>query len=476
MKSVVIKAGLLTCLLFGIINQETSAESKWASKCSSFGTIQQNRNPSFQHINCLLTSAAIEADIPPEVVKAVASQESGWTQFNKKNEPNISSDDGIGIMQVTDQNEYTDVEKLKYDITYNIEAGVKILSDKYAYDLPKIKGAGRHEIENWYFPIMAYNGTKAINSPVYQSNGEKNTKAYQEKVYSKIENDSFLTGTKLAAFPFKSSDFVYESTDNITFLKDVYILTDSLHTSAYFLKKGDQVIVTGDNSKLRGKPTTSSEIKKTAPKNTILTITNDFSYDVNSTSNQFVWFPVKSADRKLSGYISSAYIKKWDASSAPSKPEVKEISDRATVITGKAESNTMVIAEKEGKVIGHATAKNGKFTIKIKKQSAGTKISIYAKGASGNISESIEEIVKDRTPPAILNVSKITSKTDKVTVKSEKGATIIIKKGKTEIGKTTVNKKGNYTVKIKPQKKGSKLTIIALDKAGNKKEVTKKVE
>ncbi|MGG3942759.1 Ig-like domain-containing protein [Peribacillus psychrosaccharolyticus] len=75
-----------------------------------------------------------------------------------------------------------------------------------------------------------------------------------------------------------------------------------------------------------------------------------------------------------------------------------------------------------------------------------------------------------------MNVSKITSKTDKVTVTSEKGATIIIKKGKTEIGKTTVNKKGNYTVKIKPQKKGSKLTIIALDKAGNKKEVTQKVE
>lgn len=134
MKSVFIKAGLLTCLLVGIITQEASAESTWATKCSLF---EKNTNPSFQQMNCLLTNAAIETDIPPEVVKAVAYQESDWSQFTKKNEPNISPDGGIGIMQVTDTDNM-DVEKLKYDITYNIEAGVKILNDKYAYDLPKV--------------------------------------------------------------------------------------------------------------------------------------------------------------------------------------------------------------------------------------------------------------------------------------------------------------------------------------------------
>ena len=35
-------------------------------------------------------------------------------------------------------------------------------------DLPEIKGAGREVIENWYFPVMAYNGIKPVNSPLYQ--------------------------------------------------------------------------------------------------------------------------------------------------------------------------------------------------------------------------------------------------------------------------------------------------------------------
>ena len=460
MKLVFLKAGLLTCLLVGLINHEASAESTFASKCSSF---EKNTNPSFQQNNCLLTNAAIEADIPPEVVKAVAYQESDWIQFNKKNEPKISPDGGIGIMQVTDT-ENMDVEKLKYDITYNIEAGVKILSDKYAYNfLPKIKGAGRHEIENWYFPVMAYNGTKAINSPVYQSNGEKNTAAYQEKVFAKIENDSFLTHTKLTAIPFKNKDFVYESTNNITFLKKEYTLTN-LHSSVYFLKKGDKVVVTADTSKLRGKPTTSSEVINTAPKDSILTISNDFTYDVKSTQNQFVWFPVKTVDRK-SGYISSAYIKRWDASSAPSKPKVDIITDQHTVITGKADSNVTVIA-RGTKIIGQKTAKNGIFKITIKKQPAGTKISIYAKDASGNISESTPITVIDKTRPAKPTNIKATSK--QVTGKSEKGATITIYKGNKQIGKETVDKKGNFTVKITKQKKGTQLNIVAKDKAGNK--------
>ena len=111
-------------------------------------------------MNCLLTNAAIEADIPPEVVKAVATQESdGWKQFDENGKPIISEDGGIGLMQITNKVNY-DQEKLKYDIYYNIDAGIEILNSMYdRKDLPKIKGAGREVIENWYFPVMAYNGT-----------------------------------------------------------------------------------------------------------------------------------------------------------------------------------------------------------------------------------------------------------------------------------------------------------------------------
>lgn len=77
-------------------------------------------------MNCLLTNAALAANIPPEVVKAVAAKESSWRQF-ENGQPLVSSDGGIGIMQITNQQGY-DEESLKNDIYYNIQAGIDVLS------------------------------------------------------------------------------------------------------------------------------------------------------------------------------------------------------------------------------------------------------------------------------------------------------------------------------------------------------------
>ncbi|WP_078409084.1 S-layer homology domain-containing protein [Priestia abyssalis] len=293
------------------------ALSKTFTKCPSYGEIKPNTNPSFQHMNCLLTNAAIEKGIPPEVVKAVAAQESGgWKQFNENGEPVISADGGIGLMQITNQSNY-DQQKLKYDIYYNIKAGVDILSKMYNRgDLPKIEGAGQQVIENWYFPVMAYNGIKPVNSPLVQKTGEKNKNAYQEQVFTHIENDSFLNknlelnGPKLGQFPFHTADFEYDpnSSENIVFRKMEYTLTDETHTSAYFFKTGDKVVVT-DDVNLRAQPSTSSASSKLA-KNTVLIIQGNVVYDQNLNSqNQFVWYRVSTADQKTAGYISSAYIK-----------------------------------------------------------------------------------------------------------------------------------------------------------------------
>ena len=173
MKLRLLAVALLTSsITLGLFQEEASAESNWASKCEA---VKPNENPTFQQMNCLLTNAAIDADIPPEVVKAVATQENdGWKQFNENGEPIISGDGGIGLMQITNKVNY-DQEKLKYDIYYNIEAGIEILNSMYddRKDLPKIKGAGREVIENWYFPVMAYNGIKACKQPALFSVLEK---------------------------------------------------------------------------------------------------------------------------------------------------------------------------------------------------------------------------------------------------------------------------------------------------------------
>lgn len=153
------------------------------------------------------------------------------------------------------------------------------------------------------------------------------------------------------------------------------------------------------------------------------------------------------------------------------KPSINVISQLSTKITGKvAEPGTTVIVKKNIEKIGTTTArKDGSFSIKLaKKLSVGTNLTLSSVDKDGNIVGSITTKVVDKVAPTIPTVNKITYKTTYVTGKGEKGATIYIYKGKKLIAKTTVGKKGTYSIKISKQKKGSNLTLYATDKAGNK--------
>ncbi|CAK6471604.1 hypothetical protein BFRIG_01345 [Peribacillus frigoritolerans] len=491
MKSILLRTGLFTCLLLGLVNEETSAASEWSSKCSPlFGEIKENENPSFQHINCLLTNAALDAEIPPEVIKAVAWRESYWVQFIAPGKPNISSDDGIGIMQVTDipegyddNEKLTYKEKLKYDIAFNIEEGVKILNEKYNYldknILPKIQGAGRQEIENWYFPIMAYNGTKSINGPVIQSSGVKNTNAYQEKVFSSIESDSFLTKTQfLAQFPFKKEHFSYDTNNNIVFREKTFSLTDPLHTSVYFVKNGEDVVVTGGTGSLRERPATSNVVNNLAPKNARLKVIG-FTYtdktEKAANANQYVWFHVKTQDGKSTGYISSANIKKLDSSwtppvdnAAPTVPSANGITDKSTNVTGIAEAGSTLTVKVGTKTIGTAKAStDGKYTVSIPKQKAGTRVTVTATDDAGNTSAAKELTVKDVTAPSTPTVNSVYDNAMVITGKAETNAKVYAMVGSKKIGEATA-KNSAFSIKIAKQKAGTTILIYAVDVAKNK--------
>ena len=103
MKGFILRVGVFAFLATGLFYGEASAESEKDLSCEQYGAEVVNDRYSFQEVNTMLTKAALEADIPPEVVKAVAAQESGWNQFKMNGEPNISNDKGIGIMQITNQ-------------------------------------------------------------------------------------------------------------------------------------------------------------------------------------------------------------------------------------------------------------------------------------------------------------------------------------------------------------------------------------
>ena len=201
-------------------------------------------NPDFQTMNCLLTEKAIEYDVPPEIVKAIAENESGnWKHFDENGNTIVTDDNGIGIMQITNQSGYN-TERLKNDIVYNIDAGVQILDKMFKRtDLPSINNKDRKLLEHWYFAVMAYNGTKPVNSPIDRSEGKRNLDAYQEEIYRTIKDYSLVETSSL---PFKKEDFQYESTSsaNIVFITQNYHFDVPFTKTTYALYPGQKAVAT----------------------------------------------------------------------------------------------------------------------------------------------------------------------------------------------------------------------------------------
>lgn len=279
-----------------------------------------NVNPDYSTMNCLLTETALSYDVPPEIVKAIAEGESGnWRHFDSKGEAIVTADNGIGIMQITNQAGY-DQDRLKSDIVSNIQAGVKTLDDMFKRkDLPSINGGERDVLEHWYFAIMAYNGTKPVNSPIVQATNERNANAYQERILRIIEKLELIDLTEL---PFKREHFQYDSNsrENIKFSAMNYKFDVPLTKSKYFFKTNQKVSATTTNVTLRTRPTKDSPAMGTLREGEIVTITGPFEYEeVSTKKNHFVWYPVKRNDG-TKGYVASSYLNYSASTPTPTPP------------------------------------------------------------------------------------------------------------------------------------------------------------
>jgi hypothetical protein len=270
-------------------------------------------NPDRQTINCLLTRSALDAGIPPEIVKAVTTQENGdWKHYVSKGVPDITEDGGIGLMQITSTEGY-DVNLLKYDINYNISAGVEMLKNKFNLKvLPSVGDNNPMVLQSWYFAVMAYNGAVAENSPVVKATGERNTKAYQEKVFDIISKSYYIANiTPMIMAP---DDFRYDETTgwNIKFIKSNFPLSKAEQTqSKEIYGYGDSVKYTG--SGLRSKPSSkdsNSNVTVTTGQDTF-TIVGGLVYDIDNAMNLYGWYPAKVVKngKTIYGYIASPYIK-----------------------------------------------------------------------------------------------------------------------------------------------------------------------
>ncbi|MBK5240658.1 dockerin type I repeat-containing protein [Clostridium sp.] len=150
-------------------------------------------NPSYAETEKMLESIANEKGIPTVIFKAIAYQESTWRQF-KDGQPLIGSDHvGIGIMQVSDygSTDTTYINRLKYDIEFNIREGADILLKKWAlqtydgatYKIPRVGNASPNYLEHWYYAIWAYNGYSVRNNPRANT---VDPKGYPNATYQKL--------------------------------------------------------------------------------------------------------------------------------------------------------------------------------------------------------------------------------------------------------------------------------------------------
>ncbi|WP_418303035.1 Ig-like domain-containing protein [Neobacillus drentensis] len=153
---------------------------------------------------------------------------------------------------------------------------------------------------------------------------------------------------------------------------------------------------------------------------------------------------------------------------APIKPMVNEVTDQDTSITGEAELGSKIEARVNGSLLESATAsEDGKFTLTIPSQKAGTELVITAADKFGNVSEVTSVVVKDVTAPEKPMVEEVTDKDTIVIGQAEAGSRVEVKVNGLVFGTGTAGVDGQYKVTIEVQKAGTELVIIATDKVGN---------
>lgn len=172
MKRWIISTLLICSLLFGVIS---------VGFC-------QGKNPSRKEVEQIIEKVATKRGIPSVILKSIAKVESTFNQFNRNGKPLTSRGGHIGIMQISGRDGSYNLEKLKKDPTYNIEAGADHLLSKWKMandNMAQIGNMDPNILEHWYFALWAYNGLLDRNNP----NANTKTKTYQQKIYDVARED-----------------------------------------------------------------------------------------------------------------------------------------------------------------------------------------------------------------------------------------------------------------------------------------------
>ncbi|MHC5529833.1 Ig-like domain-containing protein [Priestia megaterium] len=166
-------------------------------------------------------------------------------------------------------------------------------------------------------------------------------------------------------------------------------------------------------------------------------------------------------------YSSNAFVTVSAAQTKPALPTVNTLTEKSTAVTGTGEKNASIYIKVGGKIIASGKIDgNGKFSVKIPAQKAGTEVTAVLQNKVGYSPYKIVK-VQDTTPPAPPAVNAVTSLSTFISGKTEANAVITIKSGTKLIASGKADSKGQFKVTIPKQKAGVKLAVTAKDAAGN---------
>lgn len=195
-----------------------------------------------------------------------------------------------------------------------------------------------------------------------------------------------------------------------------------------------------------------------------------------STGGFSVTIPLQKAGTKLTIIVEDLFGNKSTGKTItvsdktpPANATVNQVSNKDTRVTGRTEAYAKVYVKSGTTVLGSIkSSSTGYFSIPISVQRAGTKLIVQSEDAAGNKNIGLTITVVDKVAPAKPSVNSVGDNQLSVTGKAEAGSTVYVKSGTTLLGQAVSNSSGVFSVPLPAkQKKGTILTVLARDKAGN---------
>lgn len=226
-----------------------------------------------------------------------------------------------------------------------------------------------------------------------------------------------------------------------------------------------------------------TQLSGTASPNTTITVKQGKTVIATGTSDAYGYFSIRlprvqKAGATLSvfatnilGRVSAAKTITVIDTTPPSAPIVNTVGDQTKAITGKAEpGSTVTISKGYYYTIGSAkTNEKGNFSFTLPEPlAAGTYLTITATDASGNISQAVEVVVKDKTPPNAPKVNQMKKGDVRLYGTAEPSGTLTVKANGIVIATDSILAlDGSFETYIGSQASGTILEITCTDRDGN---------